>query len=348
MDNDIKEIKYYIEKNDYNNLEEILGVFMISKEKLQNKNFDILCYSIQCGCSNKLIKQIYEWCNIKDVDYYYLINNKLISPLLNSFIYKNYKIIEFLIEKGANINKKYNNMTLLKYLISNEYLSEDAISILVKNQYVFSRNDFNLLFQKDFNLLIFTFDKITVFNKNIENNYNNYYDNNNNNKLREKKKIVKKNEEKSEKEINEKEINENEYIFKHEINVSFMWYITYFRKKEFNKILQLFKYETSEERSKGLEFFNYHFNYLDKNYENDIKLQFLHEIIHKHVEIPKFQIGNKKEFIDEIYLKNQFNKILIRKHELYSRYISNNDYSRIKKFKKNNKFFIKYMQKPPE
>jgi len=26
MDNDIKEIKYYVEKNDYNNLEEILGV----------------------------------------------------------------------------------------------------------------------------------------------------------------------------------------------------------------------------------------------------------------------------------------------------------------------------------
>jgi len=192
MENDIKEIKYYIEKKDYNNLEEILGVFMISTKKLQNKNFDILCYSIQCGCSDKLIKQIYEWCNIEDVNYYYLINNKLISPLLNSFIYKNYNIIEFLIEKGANINKKYNNMTLLKYLISNEYLNEDAISILVKNQYIFSRNDFNLLFQKDFKLLIFTFDKITEFNKNIENNYNIYYDNNNNNKLREKKKIVKK------------------------------------------------------------------------------------------------------------------------------------------------------------
>ena len=355
MDNDIKEIKYYVEKNDYNNLEEILGVFMISKEKLQNKNFDILCYSIQCGCSYKLIKQIYEWCDINDVDYYYLINNKLISPLLNSFIYKNYKIIEFLIEKGANINKKYNNMTLLKYLISNEYLCKDAISILVKNKYVFSRNDFNLIFQKDFDLLIFTFDKITVFNKNIENNYNNYYDNNNNNnKLKEKKKIVKKNKKKSEKTIIEKGINEkekkneNENIFKHVISISFMWYITYFRKRDFTKILKLFKYETSEERSSGLEFFDYHFKYLDKNYENDIKLQFLYEIIHKHVEISIFQNENKKEFINENYLRNQFNKILIRKHELYSKYISNNDYSSIKKFKKNNKFFIKYMQKPPK
>jgi len=127
-----------------------------------------------------------------------------------------------------------------------------------------------------------------------------------------------------------------------------MWYITYFRKREYNKILTLFKYETSKERSRGLKFFNYHFNYLDKNYENDIKLQFLYEIIYKHVEIPKFQNENKKEFIDEIYLKNQFNRILIRKHELYSKYISNNDYSSIKKFKKNNKFFIKYMQKPPK
>jgi len=52
--------------------------------------------------------------------------------------------------------------------------------------------------------------------------------------------------------------------------------------------------------------------------------------------------------MSENYLRNQFNRILIRKHELYSRFISNNDYNRINKFKKNNKFFFKYMQKPPK
>ncbi|KAG4083825.1 hypothetical protein H8356DRAFT_1283698 [Neocallimastix lanati (nom. inval.)] len=292
MDNDIKEIKHYIEIKDYNSLEEFLGVFMIPTKKLQNENFDILCYSIECGCNEKIINQIFEW--------YF-------------------------------------------------------IPILVKYQYVFSRNDFNLLFQNDFDSLILTFEEITLFNKNIENKYNNNYDDDNNNnnidnKLKERKKIIKKNEKKNDKEINKKEINEkeNKNIFKHEINIYFMWYIYYFRKREFNKILELFKYETSEEHCRGLKFFDYHFNYLDKKCENDIKLQFLYEIINKHVKIPKFQHENKKEFINEIHLRNQFNRILIRKHELYSKYISNNDYSRIKKFKKNNKFFFKYMQKPPQ
>jgi len=43
--------------------------------------------------------------------------------------------------------------------------------------------------------------------------------------------------------------------------------------------------------------------------------------------------------MNEIYLRNQFNKILIKKHELFSKIISNNDYNRIKKFK-NNIFFL--------
>ena len=357
MDNDIKEIKHYIEINDYISLKELLGVFMIPTKKLLNKNFDILCYSIQCRCNDLLIKQIYKWCSIKEVDYYYIINNKLISPILNSFIYKKYIIIEFLIEKGANINRKYNNMTLLKYLITNEYFSKDFISILVKNQYVFSRNDFNLLFQKYFNLLILTFEQIRLFNKDIENKNNNTYDNNNDNnsninnkkKTRESSKITKNKGNENEKKINEKdEKNEKENVFKHEISISFMWYIDLFRKREFNKILELFKYEPSEERCRGLEFFDFHFKYLDKKHENDIKLQFLYDIINKHVEIPKFQHENKKEFINEIYLRNQFNRILIRKHELYSKIISINDYNRIKKFKNNNKFFIEFMQKPPE
>ncbi|KAG4083351.1 hypothetical protein H8356DRAFT_1089613 [Neocallimastix lanati (nom. inval.)] len=355
MDNDIKEIKHYIKIKDYKSLEELLGVFMIPTNKLQNKNFDILCYSIECGCSIKFIKQIFKWCKIEEVNYYYFINNKLISPLFNSFIYKRYEIIEFLIKKGANINIKYNDMTLLKYLITNEYFIKDFISILVKHQYAFSRNDFNLLIQKDFDLVILAFEEITVFNKDIENKYNNNYNDNNNNNInsnkmiKEKKKITKNDEKESKKEINEKyEKKENEMIFKNEISISFMWYISYFRKREFNKILELFKYETSKERCRGLNFFDNHFNYLDKKCENDIKLQFLYEIINKHIEIPKFLIENKKEFLNEIYLKNQFNRILIKKHELYSKFISNNDYKRINKFKKNNKFFLDFMQKPPK
>jgi len=357
MDNDIEEIKRYIEMKDYNSLEEFLGVFMIPKKKLQNQNFDILCYSIKCGCSDKLIKQIFEWSNIKEVDYFYFINNEYISPLLYSFIYKKYAIIEFLIKNGANINRKYDNMTLLKYLISKEYFIKDFISILVKNKYVFSRSDFNLLFQKDFNLIILTFEEITLYNKNMENmNYNNYNNSSNNNniiinenKIKEKKKNSKNKEKNKEIEINEEDKKkENEETFKHEINILFMWYIHLFKRREFNKILELFKYETSEEQSRGLKFFEYHFNYLDKKHENDIKLQFLHEIINKNIEIPKFQNENKIEYMSENYLRNQFNRILIRKHELYSRFISNNDYNRINKFKKNNKFFFKYMQKPPK
>jgi len=51
-----------------------------------------------------------------------------------------------------------------------------------------------------------------------------------NNEKKKKKKEKKKNKKKKKKE-------ENENIFKHEISISFMWYISYFRKREFNKSL---------------------------------------------------------------------------------------------------------------
>jgi len=102
------------------------------------------------------------------VNYYYFVNNKFISPQLQSFIYKKYGILEFLINKRANFNQKYNNMTLLKYLINNEYFDKVIISIIVKNKYTFSSDDFNILFQKDFDLIMLTFEEITSYNKNIE------------------------------------------------------------------------------------------------------------------------------------------------------------------------------------
>jgi len=64
-------------------------------------------------------------------------------------------------------------MSLLKYLICNKYFNEENISILVKNKYEFSWNDFEILFQKDFNLILLTFKEITLFNKDFKNKYNN-------------------------------------------------------------------------------------------------------------------------------------------------------------------------------
>jgi len=90
MDNDINELKNYIKKKDYNSLEEFLSILMIPLKKIHNEQFDILCYSIENECSDEIIKNIYKWCNIKEVDYFYFINNKYISPLLYAFISKKY------------------------------------------------------------------------------------------------------------------------------------------------------------------------------------------------------------------------------------------------------------------
>ncbi|KAG4105824.1 hypothetical protein H8356DRAFT_1322333 [Neocallimastix lanati (nom. inval.)] len=149
MDNNINIIKRYIEKKDYINLEDILSNFIIPLNEILNKNFDIICFAIKNGCEDSFIKIIYKWYNINQLDYCYFLNNRFISPLLYSFIYKKYELIEFLTNKGANINRKYNNMSLLKYLINNEYFNEENISILVKNKYKFSRHDFEILFQKE-------------------------------------------------------------------------------------------------------------------------------------------------------------------------------------------------------
>jgi len=40
-----------------------------------------------------------------------------------------------LTNKEDNINRKYNNMSLLKYLINYEYFNKENISVLVKNKY---------------------------------------------------------------------------------------------------------------------------------------------------------------------------------------------------------------------
>ncbi|KAG4081916.1 hypothetical protein H8356DRAFT_1338283 [Neocallimastix lanati (nom. inval.)] len=149
MDNNINIIKRYIEKKDYINLEEILSNFIIPLNEILNKNFDIICFAIKNGCEDSFIKNIYKWYNINQLDYCCFLNNRFISPLLYSFIYKKYELIEFLTNKGANINRKYNNMSLLKYLINNEYFNEENISILVKSKYKFSRHDFEILFQKE-------------------------------------------------------------------------------------------------------------------------------------------------------------------------------------------------------
>ncbi|ORX97494.1 hypothetical protein LY90DRAFT_520071 [Neocallimastix californiae] len=203
-------------------------------------------------------------------------------------------------------------MTLLKYLITNEYFSKDFISILVKNQYVFSVMILIYSF-KNFNLLILTFEQIRLFNKDIENKNNNTYDNNNDNNSNIN------NKKRQEKVVKLQKIKEMKMKRKLMKKMKKMKKKMYLNMKSVYHLCELFKYEPSEERCRGLEFFDFHFKYLDKKHENDIKLQFLYDIINKHVEIPKFQHENKKEFINEIYLRNQFNRILIRKHELYSK-----------------------------
>ena len=72
----------------------------------------------------------------------------------------------------------------------------------------------------------------------------------------------------------EEERKEKEEIFKHEINIPFMWYINYFQKRKCKEILSLFKYETSEERVKVPKFFDNFFKFLYKKTENDIKFHF--------------------------------------------------------------------------
>ncbi|KAG4092760.1 hypothetical protein H8356DRAFT_1357437 [Neocallimastix lanati (nom. inval.)] len=200
MDNDINMIKRYIEKKDYNNLEDILKNFIIPLEKILNKNFDIICFTIK---------------------------------------------------NESNINRKYNNMSLLKYLICNKYFNEENISILVKNKYEFSWNDFEILFQKDFNLILLTFKEITLFNKDFKNKYNN-----NVNTIKNKRRIF---------EI----IKEKEKI---EIIMQ--------------EITLLLKYERSKEKLNKIKFFDHQFKYLNKNSKNDIEFHFLHEIIEKILKSP--------------------------------------------------------------
>ncbi|KAG4083823.1 hypothetical protein H8356DRAFT_1379323 [Neocallimastix lanati (nom. inval.)] len=343
MDNDINELKNYIEKKDYNSLEEFLSIFMIPLKKIHNEQFDILCYSIENECSDEIIKNIYKWSNIKEVDYLYFINNKFISPLLYSFIYKKYEIIEFLIKKGANINKKYNNMSLVKYLINNGFFNKDIITTLVKNKYKFSRDDFNIIFLNDFYLIILTFEQITIYNKNIEYEYNNK--NNKETNKRKRKLITKKNE--KGKEIEKQKEKDTKENFKQEINIPFMWYISLFKERKFKKILHLFKYETSNQRFNGIKFFDNQFKYLNKKEINDIQFHFLFKIITKRIEIPKFHNTNNEDFKEEIQLKNKFKQILIKKKELYKKILKNNDSQEIDKFKNNNKFFLKFIQKKP-
>jgi len=168
-------------------------------------------------------------------------------------------------------------MSLLKYLINNEYFNEENISILVKNKYKFSRHDFEILFQKEFNLIILTFEQITLFNEEIKNNYNK-----NNNMEKKKRRRFEKEKEK-------------EKIIMQEINIPFMWYIKLFKENKFREITLLLKYERSKEKFNGIKFFDNQFKYLNKNCENDTEFHFLHEITEKNIEIPNYKNGNYED-----------------------------------------------------
>ena len=98
------------------------------------------------------------------------------------------------------------------------------MNILIKKIFQFQlkiniRNDFEILFQKDFNLIILTFEEITLFNKDIKNKY---YNNANMGKSK-----IRRFEKRKEKEKIE--------IIMQEINIPFMWYINLFKERKFKR-----------------------------------------------------------------------------------------------------------------
>ncbi|ORY12559.1 hypothetical protein LY90DRAFT_518335 [Neocallimastix californiae] len=263
-----------------------------------------------------------------------------INELKNYIKKKDYNSLEeFLSILMIPLKKIHNEQfDILCYSIENEC---NIITILVKNKYKFSRDDFNIIFLNDFYLIILTFEQITLYNKNIEYEYNNK---NNKETNKRKRKIITKKNEKG-KEIEKEKEKETKENFKQEINIPFMWYISLFKERKFKKILYLFKYETSNQRFNGIIFFDNQFKYLNKKEINDIQFHFLFKIITKRIAIPKFHNINNEDFKEEIQLKNKFKQILIKKKELYKNILKNNDSQEIDKFKNNNKFFLKFIQK---
>ncbi|KAG4102065.1 ankyrin repeat-containing domain protein [Neocallimastix lanati (nom. inval.)] len=132
------DIKNMIKTNKIDNLRNYIIKYDIQNNYINNENFDILIYAIENNSSFEMLKFIITFYN--SLNYYIYDNeNKIIkTPLLSTFSCNDDSIKKLLLDSGADINYKINNIDISILSLQNKILTIKDLKFLINIKFKFS------------------------------------------------------------------------------------------------------------------------------------------------------------------------------------------------------------------
>lgn len=131
---DIKEHLIEIfKKGDKELLENYIDNTTLELEEINDENFDILMNAIENSDSCELIQYIIDTVPYTDLNYDLPLNKEYKTPISTAISYNHFKVADFLISKGADLNYKLVNDNtkssneILLYLYRNNFLNFDNL-----------------------------------------------------------------------------------------------------------------------------------------------------------------------------------------------------------------------------
>jgi len=130
-----EEIMEYIKNNNIYEIKFLLIKYGLNV--INNKNFDILIYSLENNSSQEMIKFFISLYNSLNYTIFDVTKNKYISPLLSAlFNNNNISIIQLLIENGADKNYIFHNQnTTQLYIINNIDFTREKLKFMIDNKF---------------------------------------------------------------------------------------------------------------------------------------------------------------------------------------------------------------------
>jgi len=131
--NDIIKFEKYIKYND------------IALKDLNDKDFDILIYSIENDASFEIIKFIISQCQYETLNYFVVENGIFKLPLFYAIIKNNFRVANLLIEKKADINFTLNKTSIVYYLFKLNYLTNKNLKYILSKGFNINFITYNIV-----------------------------------------------------------------------------------------------------------------------------------------------------------------------------------------------------------
>jgi len=145
-----------LQKNDVICFEKYVKNNDIALKKLNDKDFDILIYSIENDVSYEIIKFIIDQCQYETLNYFIVKDGIFKIPLFYAIIKNNFRVADLLLERKADINFTLNKTSIVYYLFKLKFLNKTNLKYILSNGFNIKFITYNIIdefiqtFQHDF------------------------------------------------------------------------------------------------------------------------------------------------------------------------------------------------------